>query len=120
MKEATPAVPATIPVMSPLPSLIEQHMQELQALCRQCGVRRLTLFGSAARGTFDPQHSDLDFLVEFQPSTPAKEGRAWIDLWKGMRRVFDRPVDLVDVSTIDDAELEQSIRHSMIELYDAA
>lgn len=36
------------------------------AICRRFGVRRLDVFGSASRGTdFDPEHSDVDFLVEF-------------------------------------------------------
>ncbi|MFI5180687.1 MAG: nucleotidyltransferase domain-containing protein [Thermoanaerobaculia bacterium] len=28
-------------------------------------MKRLRLFGSSARGSFDPESSDLDFLVEF-------------------------------------------------------
>ena len=44
---------------------IKFHREELQALCRRFHVRRLDLFGSAARGDFDPVRSDIDFLVEF-------------------------------------------------------
>src|SRR4051794_32889922 len=40
------------------------------ALCRRFNVRRLDLFGSAATGRFDPGHSDLDLLVEFEPMSP--------------------------------------------------
>jgi predicted nucleotidyltransferase len=43
--------------------LIEQHRAEIEQLCRRYEVRRLELFGSAARGEFDPRHSDLDFPV---------------------------------------------------------
>jgi len=43
--------------------LIEQHRAELDALCRKYGVKRLELFGSAARGDFRPERSDLDFAV---------------------------------------------------------
>ena len=32
--------------------LIEQHRTEIEALCRKYGVKRLDLFGSAARGDF--------------------------------------------------------------------
>src|SRR5271169_2962072 len=46
--------------------LITEHRAEIAALCRRFGVRRLAVFGSAARGAdFDPQRSDVDFLVEF-------------------------------------------------------
>ena len=44
---------------------IQLRREELWALCRRFHVRRLDLFGSAARGDFDPERSDLDFLVEF-------------------------------------------------------
>ena len=51
-----------------MPPLIEDEKEELFALCRIHGVRRLELFGSAARATFDPAKSDLDFLVDYDPA----------------------------------------------------
>ncbi len=49
---------------------IADKKAELIALCRQYDVARLEVFGSAARGTdFDPQTSDADFLVEFEPES---------------------------------------------------
>lgn len=38
----------------------------LAALCRQFGIRRLSLFGSTLAGTARPD-SDVDLLVEFEP-----------------------------------------------------
>jgi hypothetical protein len=46
------------------------HRQKLQAICRSFHVRRLDLFGSAARDDFDPEHSDFDFIVEFERDMP--------------------------------------------------
>jgi predicted nucleotidyltransferase len=40
----------------------------LAALCRKYGVRRLSLFGSAARGEMKPG-SDVDLMVEFVPAS---------------------------------------------------
>jgi uncharacterized protein len=37
----------------------------LRALCRRYSIRRLSLYGSVARGTDSPE-SDVDLLVEFQ------------------------------------------------------
>ncbi len=45
--------------------LVEQHRQEIAALCRKYGVRKLELFGSAASGAFDHAQSDIDFFYEF-------------------------------------------------------
>lgn len=44
--------------------LIEDNLEAIIALCERYGVRRLAVFGSAAKGTFDPEHSDIDFLVD--------------------------------------------------------
>lgn len=51
---------------------IEEERDQLAKLCRQHGVRRLALFGSALGEDFDPERSDLDFLVEFQPLPPGE------------------------------------------------
>ena len=68
---------------------------ELDALCRRCHVYRLDLFGSAATGKFDRYRSDLDFLVEFDPLTPADYARAYFELMEGLGVLYGRPIDLV-------------------------
>jgi predicted nucleotidyltransferase len=45
--------------------LIEFKRNDLAELCRQFGVKRLELFGSANTPVFNSGRSDLDFLVEF-------------------------------------------------------
>lgn len=40
--------------------------EALAALCRRWNIRRLSLFGSVARGSDRPD-SDVDLLVEFEP-----------------------------------------------------
>jgi predicted nucleotidyltransferase len=80
--------------------LIELHRDEVATLCRQSGARRLDVFGSAARGDFDPATSDLDFLVEFEDVPPARYAQAYFSLKEGLERVFGRPVDLVTDSSL--------------------
>lgn len=49
---------------------IADKMEALAAVCRRYDMARLEVFGSAARGTdFDPQTSEADFLVEFDPDS---------------------------------------------------
>lgn len=40
----------------------------LAAICRKYGVKKMSLFGSAARGELRPE-SDVDLLVEFKPAS---------------------------------------------------
>lgn len=45
---------------------LQTDPQRLAAVCRKYHVRKLALFGSAARGDSRPD-SDVDVLVEFEP-----------------------------------------------------
>ncbi len=54
------------PTAAPLPLLLQAKLQPLRELCERNGVERLELFGSAARGEFDPAKSDLDFIVQMK------------------------------------------------------
>jgi predicted nucleotidyltransferase len=62
------------------------------------GVKRLALFGSAARDEMD-QSSDVDVLVEF--AGPATFG-AYMDLKFYLEDLFGRPVDLVTDKALRD------------------
>ncbi len=44
---------------------ITAKREEIAELCRRHHVRHLAVFGSAARDDFDPDHSDVDVIVEF-------------------------------------------------------
>jgi len=66
--------------------VLDEHREEL----RRLGVRRLGLFGLAARNEAT-EASDLDFLVEFQ----RKSFDAYMDLKALLEDLFGRRVDLV-------------------------
>ncbi|HVL24818.1 MAG TPA: nucleotidyltransferase domain-containing protein [Thermomicrobiales bacterium] len=74
--------------------LIRENKEELTALCRRYGVRTLDLFGSAARGTFDPAGSDLDFVIDFLDYGPGI-ARRFHGFATDAEALFGRPVDLV-------------------------
>ena len=78
--------------------LVEQHRAALSDLCRRFEVRRLELFGSAARNEFDPRSSDLDFLVAYQPPGQVDAVERYFGLLAALERLFSRKVDLVDVT----------------------
>ncbi len=58
---------------------------EIEALCREHHIRRLALFGSALRDDFSAD-SDVDVLVEFEPS--ARIGLAFFRLQDEGNRVL--------------------------------
>ena len=81
--------------MDALPEIVTNHLDEVRALCEKYSVKRLAIFGSAVKGTFDPARSDLDFTVEFEwHPDPLERGRRWLDFGEELKDLFRRPVDL--------------------------
>lgn len=60
---------------------------------RACGVSRLQLFGSFARGTAIGQGSDVDLLVEFEPGE--KSWDHFLELSLLLEEILGRQVELV-------------------------
>ena len=60
-------------IPSPQARVLAEKRDEILAVARKHGARRLRLFGSVARGEARPD-SDVDFLVDLEP------GRSLLDL----------------------------------------
>ena len=76
--------------------LIETHRAEIAELCRQYGVRTLDVFGSTARETdFDPDRSDVDLLVTYDPRRPAPDLGEYFGLTEELTALLERKVDVV-------------------------
>ena len=78
-------------------NLIEQHREQISGLCRSHGVKRLELFGSAARGDFKPGVSDLDFFVEFVSYDDPKIADHWFGLQEDLERLLGCRVELTSL-----------------------
>ena len=92
---------------------IALHRWELRELCRRFHVRRLDVFGSAARGDFDPARSDLDFLVEFDHDEPeAMSLRSFFGFKDSLEALFGRSVDIIELGAMRDPYLKASIERS--------
>jgi predicted nucleotidyltransferase len=90
-------------------SIIEQHRDEVAALCRRAGARRLDVFGSAARDDFDPATSDIDFLVEFDELPPKAYADAYFALRESLENLFGRPIDLVTTGSVENPFFRERI-----------
>ncbi|HEX8409578.1 MAG TPA: nucleotidyltransferase domain-containing protein [Thermoanaerobaculia bacterium] len=105
--------------MNALPPIITERLDEVRALCEKYRVKRLTLFGSAVKGTFD-EESDVDFVVEFEwHPDPLERGRRWTELWEDLKDVFGRDIDLIVASTIKNPYIARSIEEAHVDLYAA-
>ena len=92
---------------------IADKREELAELCRHYGVARLEVFGSAARGAdFDPQTSDADFLVEFDPDSDLRPFHRYFALAEALGNALGRPVDLVESGAVRNPYLRAAIDKS--------
>lgn len=99
---------------------VEQHLEDIRALCREYDVTRLELFGSGTRGDFDPTRSDIDFLVEFAPGTNLGPWMArFFELQDRLASLLGHRVDLIMTKGIRNPYLIQSIAKDRHVLYAA-
>jgi predicted nucleotidyltransferase len=96
---------------------IAQHSSAITAICRRYRVRRLDVFGSAARETdFMPASSDADFLVEFAPdATP--DFRVFFGVKSELEQLLGRPVDLIEADAVRNPYLQRSINRDRSPVY---
>lgn len=77
-------------------SPIAEHLAAIRALCREFGVSRLEVFGSVCTSDFDPERSDVDFLVEYPEEY---DFGLWLtkyfELKDRLEAVVGRSVDLI-------------------------
>jgi predicted nucleotidyltransferase len=97
--------------------LIESRRDNIAILCSRHGVRRLEVFGSILREDFDTERSDVDMLVEFDPSV-AGSFTNYISLKEELEELLGRSVDLVEPGAIRNSRLRYYIEQSNSPIYD--
>lgn len=101
-----------------LPEFIASRRDEIESLCREFHVCRLELFGSAAVGRFDPQRSDLDFIIEFEPGfEPELKLDAYLGLKAELEQLFDRNVDVLFLSAVRNPFVRTEIERQRTPIY---
>ncbi len=90
----------------------------LEELVRKYHVRRLAVFGSAARGELRPD-SDIDLLIEFEPGKAPSLGRM-VTLKEEFSALFGgRKVDLVTPAVLENPYRRRTIERDLELLYAA-
>ncbi len=104
-----------------IPAIVEQHLPAIRALCRDYDVVRLEIFGSACTPAFDPDRSDIDFLVEYPPDY---DFGPWLgrlqDLEGDLARLLGRDVDLVMNPALRNKWFRREADKTRQVIYDAA
>jgi len=96
---------------------LEVPKRRLEALCRRHGVKRLGVFGSAARGETTGS-SDVDLLVEFG-SKAQTSLFDMVRLKEDLSRLFGRKVDLATPAILENPYRRRSVLKDLREIYAA-
>jgi uncharacterized protein with HEPN domain/predicted nucleotidyltransferase len=96
--------------------VVQDKLPDLVRICERCGIRRLELFGSAARDDFDPAASDLDFVVMFEESTLQDGFDSYLNTLRELEAPLGHKVDLLEADAIANPFLLDAIKQDRIVL----
>ncbi len=100
--------------------LIADNLDQIRRLCEEFGVERLEVFGSINTPDFDPDRSDVDFLVTYPENY---EYGPWMGRYFRLKELLaallERDVDLVINTTFDNRYFVRALNASRKELYAA-
>lgn len=95
----------------------EEDKLKLAQICENYQVNQLELFGSATTEHFDDKNSDLDFLVQFKKMNPFEHYDCYFGLKESLKNKFNKKIDLVEISTIDNPYFLKEIQSQRVTLY---
>ncbi len=98
--------------------LLQQHLVEIQKLCKAHHVMSLHVFGSILGKNFGP-HSDVDFLVVFDRSHGQSAFAQFFDFNEALELLLGRKVDLVSARAIHNPFFQQEIDATKQSIYAA-
>ena len=96
---------------------MDAQQQALAQLCRRYSVRRLSLFGSAARG--DPEARDVDLLVDIEAPTPIVYADRYLLLREQLAILFGKPVDLLTEGALKNPYFRRRVETESVVLFEA-
>jgi predicted nucleotidyltransferase len=100
--------------------LIQQHLEAIRGLSREYGIVRLEVFGSVCTPEFDPETSDVDFIVEYPPDYDFGPWLTrYLEFKERLEVLLGRPVDLVMASAMRKPHFIESVNETRQLLYAA-
>jgi predicted nucleotidyltransferase len=94
---------------------IEDYKQVIEKICRDLRVKHLDLVGSASRGDFQPERSDVDVLVEFDGVDRLFD--RYFELKIRLEEQLGRQVDVIKESGIKNPYVRKSLNRDKVRLY---
>lgn len=98
-------------------AIIDQHRDNIARLCRDHGIRRLAVFGSAAKGTWRPGESDIDVLIDldYDPGV----GRRFMRFASSLEQLLGVRVDITTERSVTSDWFQKELSETAIPIYEA-
>jgi predicted nucleotidyltransferase len=100
-------------------SILAQNTSQVAKLCQDLAVNELRLFGSAATGSYHPETSDVDIVVDFRDHDQPGIADRYMTLADGLEKIFRRPVDLLTGQSIRNPHFRRIIEETSQPIYAA-
>lgn len=98
--------------------LVAEHLDEIRALSEKYGVEKLEIFGSAMTDAFDPERSDVDFIVHYPKGYEFGHFLSrFQDLEDELAIALDRPAQLVMTSALRNSRFSRNADQTRMIVY---
>ncbi len=94
---------------------ISKYKDKVEDVCRQLGLLRLDLIGSASRPDFN-ETSDVDVVVTFDGNESLFD--RYFALKERLETIFDREVDVIEERAIRNPYFKASIEKDRVRIYE--
>jgi predicted nucleotidyltransferase len=94
---------------------IEGHKQVIEKICRDLRVKRIDLVGSASRGDFQAEKSDIDVIVEFDGFDKLFD--RYFELKNRLERQLGKQVDVIQEDAVKNPYVRKSLNRDRVRIY---
>jgi len=100
-------------------ALITDNQAAIVALCREFGVRKLEVFGSATTGQFDAERSDVDFIVDLG-GYERGVAKLFMRFARALEGLLGRRVDVITEEQIQNPYFREAVNEQRVTIHEAA
>ena len=98
--------------------LLESKRDDIAVLCKQYGIVKLEVYGSAARDNFNSESSDVDFILDLGGYEPGV-ARRFFAFAEALEALLGRNVDLITESQIQNPYFRRSVNEARELVYES-
>ena len=96
--------------------VLQQHIEQIKALCTANKVDSLFAFGSVTTNAFTEQ-SDVDLLVDIHDSDPISYTEKYFEIKFKLQEILNRKIDLLEQKSLKNKYLIQEIDQTKVLIY---